>query len=281
MPTYVSTSCLPTESNVFAILEAYARDGLTRIELGSRTDYVQDMSARRFRQYQASFIVHHYFPPPKQPLVVNLASQNADILQRSKDHIKKSLAFCHDLGCGLYSFHAGFRADPDARFVFPGPEHVCSYDMAFHTFIESVREIDEYARQKGVRIAVENNVLARHNVMNGQNPYLLLCTADEFQGLWDAIRSANVGLLLDLGHLKVSSHWLGFDRDEFVSRMRDRVFAVHLHENNGLEDQHLRLDKESWCLEVVRREHLADLPLVLEIPVASVQEIIDQTALVG
>ena len=281
MPTYVSTSCLPGESNVFAILEAYIRAGVTHIEFGSRSEYIEDISARRFRQHGASFIVHHYFPPPRRQLVVNLASQNADILQRSKDHIKKSVAFCHDLGCGLYSFHAGFRADPDDRFIFPDPAQVCDYETAFQTFVDSVKEIDEYARGKGVKIAVENNVLAGHNVVDGQNPYLLLCMADEFREFWGSIGSSNVGLLLDLGHLKVSSHWMGFDRDEFVGKVRDRVFAVHMHENNGLEDQHLRLDKASWCLEVVHRERMADLPIVLEIPLDSVQEIVDEMALVG
>lgn len=281
MPTYVSTSCLPGEPNVFAILDAFAKAGLTHIELGSRSEYIPDISAGQFRQYAVSFIVHHYFPPPREPLVVNLASQNAGILQRSIDHIKRSIAFCHELGCGLYSFHAGFRADPDDRFVFPGPEHACSYEAALRTFIESVRQIDEYARQMGVRIAVENNVLARQNVVDGQNPYLLLCRADEFQDLWDAVPSPNLGLLLDLGHLKVTSHWLGFDRDDFVRKVKDKVFAIHIHENNGLQDQHLPLEKGSWCLEVLRKERLADLPIVLEVPVTSVQDIKSQIALVG
>lgn len=281
MPTYVSTSCLPGEPNVFAILDAFAKAGLTHIELGSRSEYIPGITASQFRQDAVSFIVHHYFPPPREPLVVNLASQNDRILQRSRDHIKRSIAFCHDLGCGLYSFHAGFRADPDGRFVFPGPEHACSYDAALRTFIESVREIDDHARQAGVRIAVENNVLARQNVVHGQNPYLLLCTADEFQDLWDAIPSPNLGLLLDLGHLKVTSHWLGFDRDDFVRKVKNKVFAIHIHENNGLEDQHLPLEEGSWCPEVLRKERLADLPIVLEVPVTSVQDIKRQIALVG
>jgi hypothetical protein len=63
--------------------------------------------------------------------------------------------------------------------------------------------------------------------------------------LWRRVGSRNVGMLLNLGRLKVISYWMGFERDEFVSRV-EKVFAVHIHENNGLEDQHLRLDEASW-----------------------------------
>lgn len=83
---------------------------------------------------------------------------------------------------------------------------------------------------------MENNVLSSRNVLDGQNPYLLLCTVDEFEDFWRRVDSRNVGMLLDLRHLKVSSTWLAFDRYEFIRRARDRVFAVHIHENNGLED---------------------------------------------
>jgi len=279
MPTYVSTSCLPAESSVFAILEAYARAGLTEIELGNGREYIQDVSPDRFRRYGTRFIVHNYFPPPREPLIVNLASHNSEILQQSRAHIKNSIAFCHDLGCDLFSFHAGFRADPDDMLVFPKADRVCDYEAAFQTFVDSVKEIDEYAQTKGVKIAVENNVLSSRNVVDGQNPYLLLCTADEFEEFWHRIDSSNVGLLLDLGHLKVTSHWLRFDRYRFIDRLAGKVFAFHLHENDGLDDQHLQLDDTSWCLQVIRNARFAGVPAILETPVSSIQEIVSQVRL--
>ena len=57
--------------------------------------------------------VHNYFPPPKIPFVINLASDNKKILNKSISHIKKSILLVKKLGGDTYSFHAGFRLDPN------------------------------------------------------------------------------------------------------------------------------------------------------------------------
>ena len=59
--------------------------------------------------------VHNYFPPPKHPFVINLASENKRILIRSVNHIKKSILLVKKLGGNTYSFHAGFRVDPNVK----------------------------------------------------------------------------------------------------------------------------------------------------------------------
>jgi sugar phosphate isomerase/epimerase len=88
-----------------------------------------------------------------------------------------------------------------------------------------------------------------------------------------------LGIVLDLGHLKVTSHWLSSDRYEFIDRVRDRVFAIHAHENNGRLDQHEGLDETSWCLEVIKRKAFADIPIVLECFGQTIGEIIPQVEL--
>jgi sugar phosphate isomerase/epimerase len=113
--------------------------------------------------------------------VVNLSPQNSEILQRGKAHIKNSIAFCHDLRFDLLSFHAGSRAQADDMMVFPKADHVCDYQMAFQTLIDSVKQIDEYAPRKGVKIGVETNVVSSRNVVDGQNRLLLLCIAEELE----------------------------------------------------------------------------------------------------
>ena len=279
MTVYVSTLCLANGSNVFDVLETYAKAGLKNIELGSRHEYIGNLSPAKFTQYGFNLIAHHYFPPSPEPFVVNLASQDPVILKRSKEQIKRSIDFCQSMGIKLFTFHAGFRADPDEKLRFRQP--VTPYDIAFDTFIESVNEINRYAQDREVRIAIENNVLSDYNVVEGQNPFLLLCKAEEFERLWERIPSANVGELLDLGHLKVTSYWLGFDRYEFVDQVsRDRVFAVHVHENNGRLDEHRELDEASWCFEVISRNCFADLPMVIECAGLTIEQVIQQVDLV-
>ena len=122
-------------------------------------------------------------------------------------------------------------------------------------------------------------MLSEYNLVDGQNPFLLLCEADEFERLWERIPSDNVGMLLDLGHLKVTSHWLNFDRYEFINKVKDKIFAIHIHENNGRVDEHRVLDETSWCFEVINRKCFSNLPIVLEITKLSISQTIQQVGL--
>lgn len=280
MPVYVSTSCLVNGSNVLDALEAYAKAGLKNVELGSSHEYISDLSPAKFKPYAFNLITHHYFPPPQKPLIVNLASQDPALLKRSKEQVKRSIGFCHSLGIKLFTFHAGFRADPDEKLRFPRGQPVTPYETAFDTFIESVGEIEHYARDRGIRIAIENNVLSDYNVIDGQNLFLLLCEAEEFERLWERIPSSDVGILLDLGHSKVTSHWLKFNRYEFIDKVKDRVFAIHVHENNGQVDEHKALDATSWCFEVISRKCFSGLPIVVESFRLTINQIVQQASLV-
>lgn len=279
MTVYVSTTCLVNSGNVFEALNDYAELGLKNVELGVSRQQTDDLPVNKFRQYGFAYIVHHYFPPPRQPFIINLASQDAAVLARSREQVIKSLDFCQSLGIRLFSFHGGFRVDPDNGLNFSWQDAV-PHEIAFNTFIESVSEINHYAQERGVRLAVENNVLARHNLVDGQNKICLFCEAEDFTRLWERIPSANMGILLDLGHLKVTSHWLGFDRYEFINRVKDRVFALHVHDNDGEVDNHRPLDATSWCLEIIARKQFRNLPLVLESWKLSPAQVMQQVNLI-
>jgi sugar phosphate isomerase/epimerase len=278
MPVYASTSCLANNSDVFDVLETYSRAGLRRVELGSRHEYSNRISPDAFRQYNFDYLIHNYFPPPEKPVILNLASQNPVILRQSLLHVRRAIDFCHSLDTELFTFHAGFCLDPDERLRFPR-EHPFNYEASFSTFVESVIEMKCYAQQKGIRIAIENNVLAECNLVNSHDQFLLLCRAEEFERLWDEVQSDNVGILLDLGHLKVTSHWLQFDKYEFVDRIRDRVFAFHLHDNSGQIDEHAKLDETSWCWQVISDRCFDGLPVILESSGLNVEQVAQQLCL--
>ena len=55
--------------------------------------------------------IHNYFPPPKKPFVLNLASMDEAIAQKTIDHIMYAIDVCKELNCKYYSFHAGFLCD--------------------------------------------------------------------------------------------------------------------------------------------------------------------------
>lgn len=50
-----------------------------------------------------------------------------------------------------------------------------------------------------------------------------------------AVNRENVGLTLDVGHANL----LGAKAiEEFVTTLNDRIFLIHIHDNDGKKDQH-------------------------------------------
>ncbi|KKL18955.1 hypothetical protein LCGC14_2470310, partial [marine sediment metagenome] len=56
--------------------------------------------------------------------------------------------------------------------------------------------------------------------------------------------------LLDLGHLKVTAQSLNFNAEEFIIQLKEKIVAIHLHENNSLVDNHEKFEKSDWIIEV-------------------------------
>ena len=276
MSVYVSTSCLAGTSDLFNVLKTYAGAGFKNIELGSRHKYISNLSPDMFGRYDLRLLCHNYFPPPRHSFIINLASTDPAILAKSREQIKRSIDFCSEVGIGLFSFHAGFRADPDNTLNFRGRK-VAPYERAFAIFVESINEISNYAEARALSVAVENSVLAPYNMVDGQNAYLLMCQAEEFARLFAEVPSPNLGMLLDTGHLNVTARSLGFDRNEFIRRVGDRVFALHAHDNNGEIDEHLPLGEGSWCLDVLK--DFTGLPLVIEVFKQPIEQILWQLEL--
>ena len=263
MPIYVSTSCLGNKYNFSQILDVYSKLGIKNIELGICKDSTLDV-AKLLKKQDFNYIVHHYFPPAKEPFIINLASQDKQILRKSIDQVKKSIDFCADFNINFFSFHAGFRVDPDINLKFKF-NNIPEYEKSFNTFKESVEKIVDYAKIRDVKIAIENNVLSEYNLIDGRNELLLMCELWEFERLFEEITSKNLGVLLDIGHLKVTSNLLKFDADEFIYKLKDKTFAVHVHENNGRVDEHRCLKEGDWSLSIVNSYFKnIDIPIVLE-----------------
>lgn len=263
MSIYVSTSCLSSKYNYSQILDAYSNLGIKNVELGVCKDSTLDV-AKLIKKHNFNYIVHHYFPPPKEPFIVNLASPDKQILRKSIDQMKNSIDFCVDSNINFFSFHAGFRVDPNINLKF-NFNNIPEYETSFDTFKESVEKIVDYAERRSVKVAIENNVLSEYNLIDGQNQLLLMCELWEFERLFGEISSKNLGALLDIGHLKVTANLLKFDADEFIDKLKDKVFAVHVHENNGRVDEHRCIKEGDWSLGIVDSYFRnGEIPIVLE-----------------
>ena len=259
---FVSTACLPGVQPITSRISLYRSHGLNAIELGAGVSADED-SLSQVAGMECQFLVHNYFPPPRNPFVLNLASGDDDIRQRSLDLVTEALTLTARLAAPFYSVHAGFITDPisfgTTSFVFPMPASPDEARFAMDRFTTTLDIAIHRAQHLGVQILVENNVCSPE--LRGK---LLLQTADEFLGLFRALPSPHLGMLLDTGHLNVTASTLSFDRIAFVEKVASYVRAIHVHDNDGTTDTHQPVQPGSWVLDVLRRPEFAGLPIVVE-----------------
>ncbi|SFG17287.1 Sugar phosphate isomerase/epimerase [Halopelagius inordinatus] len=244
---FASTTCLNGHSYV-ETLDAYEDAGLERVELGYCPDTL-DMN-EIVTSYDFEFAAHNYFRPLDDDFVLNLASRDESIRQRSVSYVCNGIDFCDKHGIDLYTFHAGFRADPNLSLEFPC--EVALYDRCFDLFVRSLREVAEYARDTDVELAVENNVVTEENVIEDE-PLVLLCEPGECKRLFDSIDPEEIGILLDTGHLNVSAATRGYDPATFVEESAPYLKAFHLHTNNGESDQHRPITPDDSTLDIYQQ----------------------------
>jgi len=275
---FVSTSCL-RERSVKKVLQEYAEFGIKNIELGSSHKYEPGIEEflRTYKREDVNLIIHSYFPAPEQDFAMNLASQNPEILRKSMEQAKKAIDLCHALDFKLYSINPGMRVNPDPNSFGHGLvyDRIAGYEESFQVFTSSIREICDYAMRFGINIAVENHELSEKNLVRGKNELLIMTEAEEFIRLVKEVNKRNLGILVDLGHLNVTSRTLNFDKDGFVDKLRKYVSIFHLHTNDGLSDQHKPVEASSWGLQILKqRKFDSSVPIVIESKHDSVEDIL-------
>ena len=89
---------------------------------------------------------------------------------------------------------------------------------------ESIRAIDKAASDLGVMVAIENMPSL---------PFFLGRTAESLASLVDG---TDLRICFDIGHANTTGQI-----DEMVDVFGDRIANVHIHDNNGVRDEHLTI----------------------------------------
>lgn len=269
MRVYLSTGAFRCQS-LGEIVEFSLEHGIDHIELSSGVSYRPNLlEPVRATNGTIHYLVHNYFPPPEDPFVLNLAASDTQILRRSRDLCQIAIDLTAKLGAPFYSVHSGFAfqlspnllGDPSAQAHLPNSRYV-SYDVAYSIFVESVTILTEYARSKGVRLLIENNVVSPLYLAKHGNNALLMASADEIIRLIQDVNDPNLGVLVDVGHLKVTATALGFQREQFVEIVAPYIGAFHLSDNDGYTDQNLPFDETTWFCPLLRES--CEVPIVIE-----------------
>ena len=261
---YVSTACLNDNRDLEKTIAEYYTAGVRNIEISALHNfYLLDDLFSIVNQYQekgVQFIYHNYFPRPAEDIVLNPISQTQSERNKSNDLIRNAVELGLKTGVDLYAFHPGYLGDPDVgpggMFLFHDQKKV-PCDVGINSFLQDFMKFYN-------ELNLENNepqemFLAIENLFpppEGTN-YSIFCTKEDIDAIMKSpvVQQTKLGLLIDLGHLALSASLLHFDRMEFlhsvVADYGDRIYEVHLSENDGINDLHENITEESWQLDIL------------------------------
>ena len=210
---------------------------------------------KELKESGINFALHNYFPPPEKSFVLNLASLDSRIEERSIQHVFSVLEYCSIIKLSHYSIHGGFLIDPDPDELGKpiNRRRINDRSVALKKFISNVNKVAAKAKELGVTLLLENNVLGRKNRNNfASNPLLMTCKDECLTIMRET--GDNVRLLIDVGHLKVSALSLAFDREIFLQELATHIGGYHLSENDGLEDLNMCFTEDSWFWSLLKKD---------------------------
>ena len=254
MEIYISTGGFRSET-ASEVVAKFIQNGIKNIEL-SGTKYASENIAEISKlKDKVKLQIHNYFPPPKLPFVLNLASSDDKIYKKSFEHINNALETCAKLNCKYYSFHAGFLCDIQVKEL---GKKILNRDLqerndCISVFIERVSKISKKAKKLGINLMIENNVLTQNTEKEfKQNPFLM-CEKDECLKVINKLPE-NVRLLVDVAHLKISSKTLNFAPEGFLKSCNNIIGGYHLSDNNGLSDTNEKFTEDSWFWPYINKK---------------------------
>lgn len=280
---YVSSSCLKNKYIVETVRQL-AEHGIKNIELSGGTEYYDDLEndlKRQQRIYGLNYTCHAYFPPHKNDIVVNLASCNDDIYRESIQHYKDCIAFLNRLEIRTLSIHAGFfieiSSDEIGKLI--KTNTIYNKENSYERFICAYENIRELCLQNDIRLYLENNVLSEENYRQFRYRNYLMMT--DSGTIAEMKKKLEFNLLLDYGHLCVSSGTLGLSFQEECGKLGREAGWIHVSDNNGVKDLHLPLNQKSEIMKEVKRNHrIEDINITLE-TVGTIKEISDSIHLIS
>lgn len=249
-------------------VRALAESGIQEIELTGGSEWYSEWKSDLLslkKKHGLQFRCHNYFPPPKSPFVLNLASLNDEVWKMSVNHCREAIDLSQEFGAKEYGVHAGFLIDIRLNELGRAIENrdLFNRKQAIDRFCKTVAELNEYALGRGIQLYIENNVINKKTLdrFQGLNP-LLLCDFDAFLEMKKVV---NFSLLLDVAHLKVSCHSLGLNFADELKKLAAQSDYLHLSDNDGLTDSNQTIYYESDLANAMKDISLKSKKLTIEI----------------
>jgi len=272
---YISTTFIPDNKPLYEALDYCNKAGIKSVEIGSNHcfeknyDYLAD--------YPFSYLVHNYFPIPRESFVLNIASIDEHIRSRSIQHIRDAVDFCDSADIQLYTFHPGFFTDPSnsnnshKNYDFQWNENQLqnrNYEKAKYLMYRALDEVAAYSKSKNIRVAIETE-----GSLNKKD-HLLMQRPEEYEEFMENYSLSDIGINLNIGHLNLAANAFDFKRSDFIDLIQNYIAAMELSHNDGVEDQHQPLKPDGWYWDLIQDPRFENVYKILEFRNTPILEIV-------
>jgi sugar phosphate isomerase/epimerase len=158
---------------------------------------------------------------------VNIAAEDSPVREAILGRLEASIRYASDLGSETLVFHPGNST---------ALEWSLPPETAWQINLESTRRLVDYAADLGVRAMIEN--------VPEPFPFLMK-SVEDFDRFYEEI-GLEAFMVLDVAHAHITGEEL-----EFIRRFGDRIGHVHVSDNHGDRDTHLRIGEGSVAWEEV------------------------------
>ncbi len=191
-------------------------EGISKIfshwEIVSEADHYLPMIGLSLESMMKSYDLTYSIHAPFND--INIASLNESVREMSVIELIKIMNMASELDIKTVTIHPGLYS-----MVVSGLE-----DRSIMAAKRSLRTLDRMAQECGVRLCVEN--------MPGFR-FFLGQTADQMSEL---LEGTNLPICLDIGHANTTGQL-----NEIIDTLGNRIMNVHIHDNDGKQDQHLTI----------------------------------------
>lgn len=241
---YLSTSCIKNRT-IIETVEELSRI-TPNIELSGGSEYDPDLLDKLLktkRERNINFLIHSYFPPPKDHFILNFADED----EKTREFIMETMRYVKSLDIPYYSIHAGFKKS----FTLSNEVLFDSRDKNNFVLEDIGENIKWFTNEfPDKKIALENLYPNNNN-----KECCFMMHIDEIVCMLS--KHPDVYLLLDLGHLKNSSRSFGFNYLDAVellfNKYSQRILEIHLSENDGIQDDHYIIYSDSIQHMILRK----------------------------
>jgi len=270
----VSTTFTPDNHPLIEALKLCKEAEIKSVEIGS--NHCHEDNYDYLTDFPFQYLVHNYFPIPKESFVVNIASFDENIRKKSLSHIKNAINFAKSIDGKLYTFHPGFLTDPKGsnlfnnNYDFQWDENQLSksnHQKANKLMYSMMDEIVKYSQSKKIKIAIETE-----GSLNKKD-HLLMQKPEEYEEFMSKYSFSDIGINLNIGHLNLAANAFDFNRYDFVNLIQNYILAMELSHNDGQEDQHLPLEKENWYWDIILDQRFKNSYKILEFRNTSINQI--------